>query len=200
MNYDRIILELMNRVQMLEDAMITMQSRVTLLENDNCEDLDEGEVFEQDEVTRSQARDKTIGIIKNKHPDFIVEKASRKEGSGIKIHSPNSKKPIIIKFYHSKEHRTGDLEHEWHVVRLNDVIGTVIDYCLFSFVDLSGNWSYFLYEQDEIGMYYDDHRPNSSNDILHLYFVVNNGKATEEREEVVDVTDHLNNWHILKKV
>jgi hypothetical protein len=199
MNYDRIILELMNRVQMLEEEVIEIKTKMTLIDNDSNDDPDE-EGEEQDEVTRSQARDKAIIIINNKFPDYIVERASRKEGSGIKIHSPkpNSKKPIFIKFYHSKVHRTGDIEHGWHVVRLNDVRSTVIDFCLFSFVDSSGNWSYFLYEQDEVGMYYDEHRPNSNNDILHLYFVVKNGRATEEREDKVDVTDHLNNWHVLK--
>jgi hypothetical protein len=48
-----------------------------------------------------------------------------------------------------------------------------------------------LLEQEEIGMYYDEHRTNSNNEILHLYFVVKNGKATEIRENTVDVSDHL---------
>jgi hypothetical protein len=203
MNYDKIILELMNRIQIMEEQVSLLNEKVAILETDFEVDFDEeDEVSEKDEITRSEARDRAINIIKDNFPEYIVEKASRKEGSGIKIISPkaSSKKPTFIKFYHSKEHRSGHGHHGWHVVRLDDVIATPIDYCLLSFVDSKGDWSYFLYNQEEIGMYYDDHRSSSSNNILHLYFIVKDGKAKEVRENTVDVTDHLNNWVVLKNI
>ncbi|KLU63627.1 hypothetical protein DEAC_c44750 [Desulfosporosinus acididurans] len=46
-------------------------------------------------------------------------------------------------------------------------------------------------------MYRDKNR-SRDNGVLHLYFVVNNGTAKEVREDAVDVTDHLNNWDVLK--
>ena len=108
-------------------------------------------------------------------------------------------KTLIIKFYDSKsfEHRSGSYEHSWHVVRLNDVLGTIIGLCMFSYVDSNGNWIFFIYEPDELGIYNDENRSGDS-EILHLYFVVKGGKAFEVREKTVDVSNHLNNWDMAK--
>lgn len=199
MNYDRIILELMSRVQTLEEEMEEVKSKLSK-RNQILED-EENEEGEQEDYTRSQARNEAIKIIKSKYPDYFVDKASRKEGSGIKIIKPDagSKRAIIIKFFHSKtyEHRSGDLEHGWHTVKLEDIIGTYIDLCMFSIVDSEGNWNFFMYEPAELGIYNEENRANKS-DLLHLYFVVKDGKGLEVRENTVDVTDHLNNWNILK--
>ncbi|WP_242847249.1 hypothetical protein [Desulfosporosinus acididurans] len=69
--------------------------------------------------------------------------------------------------------------------------------CLFSVVDKDDKWNFFLYRPEELGMYRDKNR-SRDNGVLHLYFVVNNGTAKEVREDAVDVTDHLNNWDVLK--
>lgn len=81
---------------------------------------------------------------------------------------------------------------------MDEIIGTIFTYCLFSVVDKNGNWNFFLYEPCELGIYSDENRSSTSNKILHLYFAVKDGKATEVREKTIDVTDHLNNWDVLK--
>lgn len=202
MNYDKIILELMSRVQILEEQMREVKGELQSYKRDaDYEDGFEESDNEQGEFTRSQARDKAIKIIQTKFPDYFVEKASRREGSGIKVikSDTNSNKAIIIKFYHSKtyEHRSGGFEHAWHTVNLHEIIGTMYDYCLFSVADKNGNWNFFLYEPQELGEYRDENR-SANSDLLHLYFVVKDGKATEVREKTIDVTDHLNNWDVLK--
>jgi hypothetical protein len=197
MNYDKIILELLSRVQVLEEQMADVKAELAS-RADYEEDIDE-EDYDRGDITRTEARDKAIEIIQSKFPDYIADKALRKEGSGIKIYKPDAKRPLIIKFYHSKsfEHRSSSYEHSWHVVRLNDVIGTIIDLCMFSYVDSNGNWNFFIYEPDELGIYNKENRSGYS-DILHLYFVVKDGKAYEVRENTVDVSDHMNNWDMLK--
>jgi len=199
-NYDKIILELLSRVQTLEEQMAEVKSELAN-RYDEHEDDDEEDVARQDEVTRSQAREKAIKIIQSKFPDYLVEKASRKEGSGIKVIKPDidSKRAIFIKFFHSKtyEHRTGAFEHAWHTVNLNDIIGTYIDYCMFSVLDKNGNWNFLIYEPDELGLYNEQNR-SAKSELLHLYFVIEDGKAKEVRENTVDVTDHLNNWDVLR--
>lgn len=199
MNYDKIILELMTRIQSLESDVADLKIQVHNRYEEDMEDdtIDEMEV--QDEYTRSEARQRAMEIIEEKFPEYIVSKATRSEGSGIKVFKPDAKKPLFIKFYHSKsfKHNTGKSSNGWHVVRLNHVIGTVIDLCLFSMVDENDNWNYFIYEPEELGMYNDENRSNRR-DVLHLYFSVQNGRATEIREEPIDVTDHLNNWDILQ--
>jgi len=199
MNFDRIILELMSRVQTLEEQMVEVKtelaSRSEEFEDDSIEN-------EQGDFTRSQARDKAMKIIRSKFPDYLVDIASRREGSGIKVIKPDlgSKNAIIIKFFHSKtyDHKTGGLEHGWHTVNLDEIIGTIFAYCLFSVADKNGNWNFFLYEPGELGAYSDENRSSTNNKILHLYFVVKDGKATEVRENTINVTDHLNNWDVLK--
>lgn len=194
MKYDKIVLELLSRIQVLEEQMVELKTEIA-----SHEDYVSG--YEEEEITRSQARAKAIEVIQNKFPDYLADVASRKEGSGIKVFKPDvdAKRPLIIKFYHSKsfKHRSGSYEHSWHVVRLNDVMGTIIDLCMFSYLDSNENWHYFIYDPNEIGMYRDENR-SGDEEILHLYFVVKDGKGLEVREGTVDVTDHLNNWGMLE--
>lgn len=196
MNYDRIILELMSRVQNLEEQLVEVKNELAYRKDEDFEELDN----EQEEFTRSQARDKAIKTIQSKFPDYLVEKASRKEGSGIKVikSDKNSKKAIIIKFYHSKIHEhKGGLDHAWHTINLDEIIGSIYDFCLFSVVDKNGDWNFFIYEPDELGFYRDENRSTNS-ELFHLYFSIKDGKAIETRENNIDVTEHLNNWHVLK--
>lgn len=198
MNYDKIILELLSRVQSLEEQMSTVKDNLVSRKCDE-DGVDEADTKPGD-FTRSQARDKAMGIIQSKFQDYFVEKASRREGSGIKLikSNENAKKPIIIKFFHSKtyEHGTGALGHAWHTINLDDIIGTIFDFCLFSIVDKNGEWNFLLFEPDELGIYRDENR-SANSELLHLYFVIKDGKATEVREKPIDVTDHLENWNLL---
>ncbi|KNZ41855.1 hypothetical protein [Acetobacterium bakii] len=200
MNYDTIIVELLSRVQSLETEMEYVKNEFALRfeeENEVIEDeVDDLEVF-----TRSQAREKAIEIITEKFPDYFAQKAKRNEGSGIKVSKSYTNRPLLIKFYHSKSFpdRSGNSEHGWHVVRIDEVLGNYVDLCMFSLVDLDGNWNYLIYDPNEIAMYNEDNRLNASNE-LHLYFSVQDGKAVEVREDTIDVTDHLNNWSIIERM
>lgn len=194
MNYDRIILELMNRVQVLEQQVAEIQASIGD-ENPASQGAGDGS-----DVSRSEARDKAMDSLRKQYPTYLVEKASRKEGSGIKLikSQPGFEGAVIIKFFHSKMH--GDPArggHGWHVVNVDEVIGTMIDFVMFSVVDLDGNWSFLIFKPSELGEYRDKHRSGDS-EWLHLYFAVRDEKAVELREDVVDVTDHLNNWGVLK--
>lgn len=186
MNYDKIILELLSRVQDLEVDVDMLKSRL----------IESGEEPSEDGggVTRAEARDIAIKEIEKRFPDYVVQKALRKDGSGILLHLPDCKQPYKIKFYHSKMHERGS---GWHTVNLDDVMG--LAYCMFSLVDNDGNWYFFIYGTDEIGEYRDKYRTDKNSDLLHLYFSVKAGKAIEDREGTIDVTDHLNNWKILSE-
>jgi hypothetical protein len=82
------------------------------------------------------------------------------------------------------------------LVRLDDVIGTIVDYCILSMVDSNDNWYFFIFNPEELGRYKEKHRSRSGS-VLHLYFSVQDGRAFEVREDTVDVTEHLNNWDVL---
>lgn len=199
MNYDRIILELLSRVQNLEEQMVEVKVQIASL-NDNLPD--DSLEDDQGDFTRARARDRAMKIIQEKFPDYLVEIATRREGSGIKIIKPDPDPKhnniTLIKFFHSKtyEQRTGNIEHAWHTVNLNDIIGTMYSYCLFSVVDSKGDWSFFLYSPDELGMYRDENR-SSKGELLHLYFTTKGDRAFEIRDKNTEVTDHMNNWDVL---
>lgn len=201
MNYDKIILELMGRIQTLEEQMVQVKNELSSIKYEDFEDDVDEAANEQGDFTRSQARAKAIKIIQNKFPDYLVEKASRREGSGIKVLKPdeNIKNAIIIKFFHSKiyEHKSGAFDHAWHTINLDEIIGSIFDFCLFSVVDKNGEWNFFIYEPAELGLYRDENR-SADSELFHLYFSIKEGKATEVREKTIDVTDHLNNWNVLK--
>lgn len=203
MNYDKIILELMSRVQTLEEQMVGVKAELADLKDDEFENSVDESDNKQGDFTRSQARVKAMEIIKSKFPDYIVIKASRNEGSGIKLIKPdiNCKKAIIIKFFHSKTYKDKpeDIEHAWHTVSLNEIVASIYDFCLFSIVDKNGDWNFLIYEPDDLVEYEDVNR-SADSELFHLYFTVKDGKATEIRENTVDVTDHLNNWNVLKYV
>jgi hypothetical protein len=184
MNYDKIILELLSRVQNLEEEMGAVKQKV-LAESDD-------ETLDESGITRAEARDAAIKELQKRFPDYIVEKAPRVHGSGIQIHLPTRKQPHFIKFYHSRVYDGG---HGWHVVKLVDVRD--LAYCMFSLLDTEGIYHYFIFGTDEIGEYQESHRADTNADKLHLYFSVNGKTATESREGIVDVSDHLDNWQIL---
>jgi hypothetical protein len=198
MNYDKLILELFSRVQILEEQVAEVNKELADLREEDADDEFEEEIEGQGGYTRSEAREKAMEIIQDKFPDYLVNRASRKDGSGITAHRPNESKPRIIKFYHSRtfKHSSGKYEHGWHVVRLDDVIGTIVDYCMLSMVDSNDNWYFFIFNPEELGRYKEKHRSRSGS-VLHLYFSVQDGRAFEVREDTVDVTEHLNNWGVL---
>ena len=91
MNYDKIILELLSRVQNLEEEIGAVKLKI-LAESDD-------ETFDEIGITRSEARDAAIKELQKRFPNYIVEKAPRVHGSGIQIHLPSRKQPHFIKFY-----------------------------------------------------------------------------------------------------
>lgn len=200
MNYDTIIVELLSRVQSLETKMQYVENELALMYEEENEVV-EDKIDEKETYTRSQAREKAIEIINEKFPDYFAQKAKRNEGSGIKVSKTYTNRPIIIKFYHSKSFpdRSGNSEHGWHVVRIDEVLGNYVDLCMFSLVDSGGNWNFFIYDPNEICDYNDKNRPNTGNE-LYLYFSVQDGKAVEVREDSIDVTDHLNNWSVIERM
>jgi hypothetical protein len=196
MKYDGLIIELFGRVQQLEEQMAEVRNLIAGCRQDDDEEIDSE--IEEERYTRTEAREKTMEIIRGMYPDYLVDKAPRSSGSGITVHRPHDKKPLIIKFYHSRtfKNQSDKFEHGWHVVRLKEVIATTFDFCIFSLVDSHDNWNFFIFEPEELGMYKDEHRSREGN-VLHLYFSVQGDSAFEVREKTVDVTDHLNNWGVL---
>ena len=189
MNYDKIILELLSRVQNLEDEVDKLKGMALSPEAELAAEAEEN----GGGITRSQARDYAISQLKARFPEYVVQKAGRKDGSGILLNLPGHKVPCKIKFSYSRVYQT---KNSWHSIRLSEVMDEV-SYCLFAVAEDDGTWHFFLYGTDELLAYSENHRLDPSAETLHLYFHVEDGKAVERRETPVDVTDHLDNWDVL---
>lgn len=187
MNYDKIILELLSRVQTLEEDVAILKSNQRNL----SEEIDP-EFTEGDEMTRSQAREIAMSKLKTKFPSCVLTKATRAEGSGIKIAEAHSKETKLIKFYYS---RTYDSGSSWYTIQL-DEIKEIVDYCLFAMYT-AGEWNYFIFNTDDLVKYSQKNREDQANKV-HLYFTIENNKAYEVRENKIDITEHWNNWDIIK--
>ena len=207
MNYEKIILELMGRIQNLEETVGALDQRISLMEGEADERIDSVSVSNPEKITRTAARKEAMDKIQELYPDYYVSTASRSEGSGIKVIKGDSepKRAVIIKFYHSKiylpnsglTNQSGEYEHGWHIVRLDEVIGSIFDFCLFSMCGSNGRWHFFLFEPDQLGVYNDENR-KKRDDELWLNFSVQGDFAYELREEKNDVTEHLDNWDVLE--
>ncbi len=185
MNYDRIILELLDRVKSLEEQVEDIKSALV---DEDANEVGDGT---NDTLTRFYARERVMKEIADRFPDYTVSKASRAEGNGIRLQTLNRIEPYRIKFYHSKLHERG---HAWHSINLDEIVD--ISYVILSMVDADNQFQVFVFTSEELLRYEDNNRKGSEN-ILHLYFTVNGNKATEIRETHIDVSEHLNNWDVL---
>ena len=208
MSYERIILELMGRIQSLEETAVALDQRISLIECEEDEHIESDSVSSTEKITRTAARNEAIARIQELDPDYIVEKAKRNEGSGIKVcrYELDAKPTVIIKFYHSKIYQPDSglvkqpdgYEHGWHIVRLNDIMNSIYDLCLFSMCDTNGKWHFFLFSPAQLGIYRDENRANAKDDELWLNFSVQGDSVYELREKKVDVAKHYNNWDVIR--
>ena len=192
MNYDKIILELMTRIQSLEQVVSELLQKMSAIEL-NDEPREEG----KRKFSRSYARHIAIEKIKELYPEYESEKALRIKGGGILVNKPGFPQKII-KFSHSRtfQHQEGWFEHGWHSVLIDEVLYGIYDLCLFSMYDSKGEWHFFLFKPDDISEYSKKNRSGGGNE-LHLYFSVQGGNAYELREKKVDVTEFYNNWDLI---
>lgn len=203
MNYEKIILELLSRIQNLEEIVGLHEKRFAHLD-DSGEGLDEDdkeieEMSTQEKYKRNFARDRAIEILREQFPDHEVEKAKRVDGSGINMVNNETNDKLTIKFYFSKTafNRTRGYEYGYYLVRLNSLALAKPKYCIFSMVDSNDAWSFIVLENEEIFKFYYE-RGENKNEELQLYIRVQDDRAfillSDETEEVVQ----LDNWDIIK--
>jgi len=202
MNYEKIILELMSRIQYLEEAIEKLEYRVSQIDVIGDERSTETEVNENTKYTRTDARNRIISRISEEYPDYSVERASRADGSGIRVINLETGDQYIIKYYHSKTvlNKTEGFEYGDHFIRVRELLDTYPKFCIFSLVDSSDRWYYFIYEIEELLQYHHDRSQAKNDDVMHLYFSIQSDEAFITTGRDVgreNVSKHLDNWSIL---
>jgi hypothetical protein len=201
MNYETIILELMSRVQ-------TVEQKVKNLEEQNekykvlIEDLKDKDFDEQDEdikVTRSVARQHAMDMIKKRYEFLDVKKGNRATRADIilTVNSDKKKgKQLLGKIYYSKSH--WDFPAGWHTVKETDLENDQLDFHIFS-VSYENKFYNFLFTHEELKQYVKKKAKDSS-DQYYFYFQVVDGKKIENRDGERDVQLNFENWDLFGEI
>lgn len=189
MNYEKLLLELFERVKVLED-------KVYYLENNNEPPPDEDELPDEDNVgikiTRKVSREYVMEQLKKHNPAFNVSKGNRAAKADILLTTTHREITYILKarFYHSKsflKHVSG-----WHTVSKADVLNDDIQMYIFN-VEYEEEFYTFLFSRPEF-LSFIKGKSTGESDTYHFYFQIKDGKAIECRDDVRDASKHLNNW------
>ncbi len=194
MNYETIILELMSRVQTLEQKVLVLEEQKEkyeiLLEEDGFEEQDR-----DIKITRSVARQHVMDTIKRKYGYLDVKKGNRAKQADIILtvnNGDNKGKEILGKFYYSKSFH--DFPSGWHTVRETDLEKDHIAFHVFT-VAYDNKFYNFIYSHEELKQYVQKKAKDSSGQ-YYFYFHVNDGKKTENRDGERDVQFNFENWDL----
>ncbi len=202
MNYERTILEMMERIKTIEERLEIWGEHNPKIENLDDRN-EEGDVMTQElkKSGRILSRNEIMQILRDNY-GFNVRKANRSEGSGIVISKNGKQYNIKVSFSRSYPAYANEdvICSGWHT-RLEEVINNQ-DFPFFIFVvaDAENRFHYFIFKrQDIINVFhykvYDSHRR------LHFYFRVRkNGKPFEVREIEKDMSLYYNNWTVFENV
>lgn len=203
MNYEIVILEMLERIMKLEE-------KVNLLEKDRngCSTSDEDEEPDgapskeagkgNDISGRNRSRQEITSILTNEY-GFRVRKANRNEGSGLVVTKNGKSNGIKVSYSRSYfEYLNENLICcGWHVITKKDVENKNVAFYIFVVEGENEEYHYFIYTRDELFAYCFSNN-DSDKKKVHLYFRVDrDGKPYEARDGVTDMSSNYNNWSII---
>ncbi len=205
MNYERIILEMLDRIKALEDRLdkieVTNQTSEVIDQSVNMEDFEMNDVSIIQDSGRKRSRQEVITIFRNKM-GFSVRTANRSEGSGIVITRNSKSYNVRISFSRSYDDlvKADFVCSGWHTVFLKDLENPKFMFYIFVVEDASGIFHYFIYKREDLISNFANKAPDANNK-LHFYFrIKTNGRPVEFREEELDVSKNYNNWDIFSNL
>lgn len=191
MNYERTILELMERVSSMED-------RIDLLEKEvkTREEL----IMLPKESIRNFTKDDVVRIIQEELSKYkiTVRKGANIEGGGLFLKYPDGReKHVLLKL--SRDYvPTNSKKFEqfkwrgWHRVRDEEGASIFDDY-IFS-IEHNGDIDFFIMNQEQY-ISLTEGKVKDTNSNYYFYFVEDfNGNIYEDRDEVNDMKLYFNNW------
>lgn len=200
MNYERTILEMLERIKILEEKVTILEGYDHELENLDDEEVD-AVTQESKESGRKLSRNEIMKILRDKY-GFNVRKGNRSEGSGIVI-SKNGK-PYNIKVSYSRSYF--DYVNEevicsgWHTVFEKELNNQDFPFFIFVVSDAENKFHYFIFKREDI-IHVFDYKVYDSNNKLHFYFRVRkDGRPFELREIEKDMSPYYNNWTVFENI
>jgi len=200
MNYEKIMLEMLERIKTLEEKVSFLEDNRNNAEADEDEEV--GEVpTETKESGRKLSRLEIMKILSDKY-GFAVRKGNRSEGSGI-VASKNGKS-YNIKVSYSRSYFDYISEEVicsgWHTLYEKEIENTDFPFFIFVVSDADNKFYYFIFKREDIIKEF-DYKVYDVNRKLHFYFrVKEDGRPVELRETEMDMSAFYNNWEIFSKL
>lgn len=202
MNYEKIILEMLERIKNLEE-------KVDMLEDfkNELEDKDYDEVTEITSETGTKVSGRKLSLIeimKILHEKYglNVRKGNRSEGGGIVISKNGKSYNIKVSFSRSY---FDDAKEEviccgWHTLFEKEINNTNFPFFIFVIADAENKFHYFIFTREEIIKEF-DYKVHDANKKLHFYFTVRkDGSPVELRETEKDMSTHYSAWDKFKNL
>lgn len=198
-NYEKTILNLLERVAVIEDEMkILKENQIKI---DSEEVLSEKK--DKSKIHATFNKNGLINELKNKVASLGIEitKASLAEGGGVitKYRDNESKKAMLRR---SKNYVEKGFDWRgWHTIKSSDIKS--FDSFIFS-IENEGKLHFFIFSKQEFKKVL-ALKTTDSNDIYHFYLnksTNNEGVSlvTDDREDsVIDMKEYYQNWNALKK-
>lgn len=200
MNYERTMLEMIERIKTLEEKVAMLEECYREMENSDDEEVD-AMTQESKESGRTSSRNEIMKILRDTY-GFNVKKGNRSEGSGIVI-SKNGK-PYNVKVSYSRSYF--DYVNEevicsgWHTLFEKEINNQECPFFIFVVADAEKKFHYFIFKREDITKVF-DYKVYDSNRKLHFYFrVKEDGRPFEVREIEKDMSPYYNNWTVFENI
>lgn len=205
MNYEKILLEMLDRIKTLEEKVELLETFKAGFEEDlnakdeEYDDVSAGQLSKANDPSgRNQCRQEIMNILKEQY-GFSVRKANRSEGSGLVATKNGKSYGIKVSYSRSYfEYVNEDLQCcGWHAVTKADLENINISFYVFVVEGEDDEYHYFIFTRE--GLYADCFsKSDLTKKKVHLYFrVTRDGRAYEAREGDTDMSEHYNNWSII---
>ena len=195
--YEGVILELLTRIQSLEERVQHLERQSTrepLISNEKDDTTDDDK---SNKITRSVARAHVIERINAENEDVVAIKGNKASGAGIIIQSEKDpSKELKAKFYYSKSYL--NYISSWHTVSMQDIYDDQIDLHIFTVSYNQEFYSYF-FTKDELRDFVKGKRSDNA-DIYHFYFRKENGEYVENRDQKYNVLKYYDRWKLVSEL
>lgn len=191
MNYEKIILDLYERVVTLEEKVRILDNK---LASQNIPFKDETLVNPSEKITRNVSRKYVMDQLKAENPNFSITKGNRTAKADILLKTTENEINYTLKakFYHSKSFN--DFPSGWHTLHVDDLVNEDIHLFIFN-VEFEKNFYPFLFSKQDLLSFVKD-KATDQNNLYHFYFHIKQNKVLEVRDQEKDASIYYNNWRL----
>lgn len=192
MNYEKIILDLYERVVSLEDKVAILENQLASQKIPVQEE--ELPVDSSRKITRNDSRKFVMDKLTAENPDFLITKGNRAAKADIILITTENEITYTLKakFYHSRSFKK--FPSGWHTVHEDDLVNEDINLFIFN-VEFEKHFYPFLFSRLELLSFVTD-KATDQNHLYHFYFHVNKNKVVEVRDQEKDASIYYKHWRL----